>query len=189
VCFSYSPTHPATRAHTAVNVPGVTSRYHGTLREISKVTRNKRRLRHIHVNIIYNYLPFYIHATFPASLIFLEFIGLKASGGLPVVTSRHVVFSNTLLLASYCPQIFSSVRFSEESYVPSFRKYATLNFLWKSWHKISQKTLKLTSAGNFIFSLRLLFLRICNLHSFRPRCREMNLFKIVHEYILTTNKE
>jgi hypothetical protein len=46
----------------AVNVPAVTSRYHGTLdltwyarfitiREISKVTRNTRRLRHIHVNI------------------------------------------------------------------------------------------------------------------------------------------
>jgi hypothetical protein len=44
----------------AVNVPAVTSRYHGTrdlrryarfmtVREISKVTRNKRRLRHIHV--------------------------------------------------------------------------------------------------------------------------------------------
>jgi hypothetical protein len=27
----------------------VTSRYHGAVREISKVTRNKRRLRHIHV--------------------------------------------------------------------------------------------------------------------------------------------
>jgi non-homologous end joining protein Ku len=33
----------------AVNVPAVTSRYHGAVREISKVTRNKRRLRHIHV--------------------------------------------------------------------------------------------------------------------------------------------
>jgi hypothetical protein len=48
--FSYSPTHRATRAHTAVNVPAVTS-YHGAVREISKVTRNKRRLRHIHVKI------------------------------------------------------------------------------------------------------------------------------------------
>jgi hypothetical protein len=28
----------------------VTSRYHGTVREISKVTQNKRRLRHVHVN-------------------------------------------------------------------------------------------------------------------------------------------
>jgi hypothetical protein len=33
----------------AVKVPAVTSRYHGTVREISKVTQNKRRLRHIHV--------------------------------------------------------------------------------------------------------------------------------------------
>jgi hypothetical protein len=37
----------------AVNVPAVTSRYHGTVREISKVTRNKRRLRHIHVKTCY----------------------------------------------------------------------------------------------------------------------------------------
>jgi hypothetical protein len=43
----------------AVNVPAVTSRYRGTreyarfitVREISKVTRNKRRQRHMHVNI------------------------------------------------------------------------------------------------------------------------------------------
>jgi hypothetical protein len=33
----------------AVNFPAVTSRYHGTVREISQVTRNKRRLRHTHV--------------------------------------------------------------------------------------------------------------------------------------------
>jgi hypothetical protein len=50
VGFSSSPTHSATRAHTAVNVTAVTSRYHGAVREISNVTRNKRRLRHIHVN-------------------------------------------------------------------------------------------------------------------------------------------
>jgi hypothetical protein len=43
----------------AVNVPAVTSQYRGTreyarfitVREISKVTQNKRRQRHIHVNI------------------------------------------------------------------------------------------------------------------------------------------
>jgi hypothetical protein len=33
----------------AVNVLAVTSRYHGTVPEISKVTQNKWRLRHIHV--------------------------------------------------------------------------------------------------------------------------------------------
>jgi hypothetical protein len=37
----------------AVTVPTVTSRYHGTISEISKVTRNKRRLRHIHVNTVF----------------------------------------------------------------------------------------------------------------------------------------
>jgi hypothetical protein len=56
--FSYSLTHPATRAHTAVNVPGVTSRYHGTVHEISKVTQNKRRLRHIHVKKRHGLLPY-----------------------------------------------------------------------------------------------------------------------------------
>jgi hypothetical protein len=37
----------------AVNVPAVTPRYHGTVQKISKVTWNKRRLRHIHVKKIY----------------------------------------------------------------------------------------------------------------------------------------
>jgi hypothetical protein len=57
--FSYSHIHPRyprpqmcirnAYVSVAVNVPAVTSRHHGTVREISKVTRNKRRLKHIHV--------------------------------------------------------------------------------------------------------------------------------------------
>jgi hypothetical protein len=76
--FSYSPTHPATRAHmcirnayvsVAVNVPAVTSRYRGTqeyarfimVGEISKVTRNKRRQRHVHVKMLCYYYYYYYY--------------------------------------------------------------------------------------------------------------------------------
>jgi hypothetical protein len=41
----------------AVNVPAVTSRYHGAVRAISKVTRNKRLLTHIHVKILLKIRP------------------------------------------------------------------------------------------------------------------------------------
>jgi hypothetical protein len=52
--FRYPRPHMRLRnayVSVAVNVPAVTSRYHGAVREISKVTRNKCRLRHIHVKI------------------------------------------------------------------------------------------------------------------------------------------
>jgi hypothetical protein len=47
---SFEPRHVIPiHVSVAVKFPAVTSRYHGAVREISKVTRNERGLKHTHV--------------------------------------------------------------------------------------------------------------------------------------------
>jgi hypothetical protein len=102
----------------AVTVPAVTSRYHSTVREISKVTRNKRRLIHIHVKSLHESCRMGRHIVVMKLISWLghcEFDGHTVHK----VIQRRLTADWLAPRESECPRVYSKI---SSDWLPSYIK-------------------------------------------------------------------